>query len=126
MAFLPEEWTGWGLQAPAAVCVNGEKEIHVVAQMQVQNAGESGWGHASCEVVRMTSVDGGKSFSFSLVSQPSGHRAHWLPSVERPSGMHDVMGSPGILYTAGGPGAGNRELLANDVYAALTRSSDGR
>ncbi len=88
----------------------------VATMVYKPEAGASAWGHPSSEVVRLRSGDGGDSFAFSVVSSVDAAAAHWLPNVERATGHNPVGPQPGILYTAGGPGKGNRDLMENGVY----------
>jgi hypothetical protein len=93
----------------------------VTAQIQKPDEGASTWGNPTNEVVAFRSNDEGRSFSFDLASHPNRDRSHWLPNIERPTGHHAVPTSPGILYTAGGPGDKNTQLLSNEVYFATPR-----
>jgi hypothetical protein len=71
------------------------------------------------EVIRLISRDAGETFDADQISAGYRQRAHWLPNLERPTGHHTIPEIPALLYTAGGPGEGNRDLLANDVLVDL-------
>jgi hypothetical protein len=114
--FLPEPWASWNMVMPGGLTFDDQGEMFVVAMLQKPEDDKSTWGHASNEVVQFRSADGGKTFSFALVSRPDATVSHWLPNIERVTGHNRVSGAPGILYTAGVPGEKNTELLANRVW----------
>lgn len=115
---LPGKWKTWDLTMSGGVTFNGRREMIVAATLQKAKSGDDTWGHASNEVVRFISTDGGKTFSFEFVSKPNPAVSHWLPNIERPTGHNRVPDRPGILYTAGPPGGKNTELLSNGVHWA--------
>ena len=51
-----------------------------------------------------------------MVSRRDGHVSHWLPNIERTTGHHQIGADVGVLYTAGGPGPGTKDLLSNRVF----------
>ena len=73
-----------------------------------------GWGHASQDVVLLTSDDRGETFAVTPVSEPDPTRPCWLPSLERPS-TPDPVGLPSLIYTHGGPGIGCNEGDATEI-----------
>jgi hypothetical protein len=72
------------------------------------------WGHPSTEVVRLWSDDGLQTFQSDFLSPPDTAQTHWLPNLERPTGHNQVPHEPGIIYTAGGPGAHVLDLEPNN------------
>jgi putative BNR repeat neuraminidase len=113
--FLPAEWASWKLTNPGGVTFDGRGDMVVAAMVHRPGSG-SGWGHPSSEVVQFRSTDGGATFVFSVLSDVDAAEAHWLPNIERTTGHNQVGPQPGVLYTSGGPGKGNRELMENGVY----------
>jgi hypothetical protein len=113
---LPDEWKPWQLGMPGALTFNCGGEMTVAGTIQRVDEGEEGWGHASSEVVLLTSADRGKTFSFELASQPDPKTAHWLPNIERLTGHNAVPDRPGLIYTAGPPGKKNTDILSNGVF----------
>ncbi len=118
--FVSEAWSSWNLAMPGGITFNERGEMFVVAMIQKRQGDESSWGHPSNEVVRFRSADGGKTFSFDLVSRPDKAVSQWLPNVERPTGHHQVPVGLGTLYTAGGPGEKNTQLVLNRVFFATS------
>jgi len=114
--FLPEPWRDWQMGMSGGVTFTTGGDAVVVATIQRAASGDDTWGHASNEVVRLTSSDGGETFSCQLVSQPDQATSHWLPNIERPTGHNTVPSPPGIIYTAGPPGGKNTDILSNGVY----------
>ena len=114
--FLPVDFQCRLLLAPAGVTFTSSGETVVAAQIEPPVDGASTWGGPGNEIVAFRSPDGGRSFTFSLVSQPDGNRAHWLPNIERATGHNPVPENPGVLYTGGGPGVKNSDLLSNQVF----------
>jgi len=114
-AFLPDEFRGWQLAMPGGISFNADGRMFIAATIQRLEEGEESWGHASSEVVQLTSTEGG-GFAFQLLSPLDPHTAHWLPNIERPTGHNRVPARPGVIYTAGPPGQANTDILANEVY----------
>ncbi len=120
--FLPSEWSEWSVVMPGGITFNQQGEMFVAAMIQNRRGEGSSWGHPSNEVVQFRSADGGKTFSFGLVSCVDETVSQWLPNVERPTGWNHVRGGPGVLYTSGSPGEKNTQLVANSVnFAGLAR-----
>lgn len=114
--FLPAQWQGRLLLAPAGVTFTSGGKMVIVAQIEPPVDGASTWGGPGNEVAAFRSSDGGRRFTFRLVSPIDGTRAHWLPNVERATGHNRVPEQPGLLYTGGGPGEGTMDLLSNHVF----------
>ncbi len=121
--FLPDRWSSWSLKAPAGMTFTSRGEMIVTAQIQRPKPGESTWGNPTNEVVALHSLDNGQTFSFTLVSQADGQRSQWLPNIERATGHHSVPHRPGVIYTAGGPGTKNTDLLSNNVVFGAVSTS---
>lgn len=115
---LPTEFEGWDLFVPGGITFNTDGTLFVALTMTKpgRGSGESGWGHPDCEVLGLVSGDGGASFQAKPLSEMDSQSPHWLPNLERPTGHNVVKGAPGAIYTAGGRGEKNTELLANTVY----------
>ena len=113
--FLPKQFENWMLTMPGSVTFDSDNNMYIVAQISKINDGENYWGHPSSEVVLFYSKDQGNSFSCRLVSTLDKKRAHWLPNIERNTGHHKINHHPYCMYTAGPPGTGNSDILANDV-----------
>lgn len=112
---MPDKWKGWTLEMAGGLSYTEAGVLVGVATVQRPKEGEVTWGHATNEVVRFESRDGGKTFSFETMSVVSSEVSHWLPNIERTTGWNVVVGRPGILYTAGGPGEKNTQLVRNGV-----------
>ena len=88
-----------------------------------------GWGHASQEVILLTSDDGGRmsedggqTFDVLPISTVDPKLPCWLPSIERPFGPKPI-GTPSLLYTHGGPGIGCTKGDATEiVFVRLGKS----
>jgi hypothetical protein len=113
--FVPDRWRTWKVIAPAGITFNARGEMIVTAQMQKPQEGTSSWGNPTNEVVAFHSRDR-ETFSFAVISEPDVGCSHWLPNVERATGHHVVPEFPGVIYTAGGPGEKNTDILSNKVY----------
>jgi len=115
---LPPEYSDWGVFAPGGVTFSDTGAMYVVLTMIAPGLaeGQSGWGHPLCEVVAFESTDGGKTFRTVFVSEIDAETPHWLPNIERATGHNSVKGLPGIIFTEGGRGEDNKELVANKVW----------
>ncbi|MFO7907537.1 MAG: BNR-4 repeat-containing protein [Pirellulaceae bacterium] len=120
--FLPDQWSSWNLMAPAGITFTAGGDMVVTAQIQIPREGESSWGNPTNEVVAFRSQDGRDKFSCSLISELDREQSHWLPNIERATGHHPVPRDPGIIYTAGRPGAKNTERLSNQVFFAVAQA----
>jgi hypothetical protein len=68
------------------------------------------------DVVRLRSRDQGHSFTGEVLSAGLDREHHWFANLERSTGANVIRGVPAVLFTAGVKGAGNTDLLNNDVY----------
>ncbi|NQT11097.1 MAG: BNR-4 repeat-containing protein [Planctomycetes bacterium] len=116
--YLPEAWRDWQMAMSGGVAFTAGGDAVVAATIQRAASGDDTWGHSTNEVVRLTSSDGGETFSCQLVGQPDPATSHWLPNIERPTGHNAAAAPPGIIYTAGPPGETNTDILSNGVYWA--------
>jgi len=114
--FLPAAYQDWGLTQPGGLLVTPAGELLIVLTLVRPDSTVDKvlWGHPPSEPVmlRASSVTG--ELSFELLTEPDPARPRWLPSLERPTASHDVP-RPGLIYTDGGKGGGNSEILSNDV-----------
>lgn len=76
------------------------------------------WGHASCEVFHMASLDGGDTFSCKQISKTDPSKPSWLPNISKNSPYHRV-DNPVIVYTHGEPGL-IKKAGSNEMEEALT------
>ncbi len=115
---LTEPWTEWGVTMPGGLTFSENGRLYVtLALIRPDSLGDSHiWGHPSCEIAVFESADYGKTFEFRVITDPEPAKPRWLPSLERPTGHNRVLDSPGLIYTDGGRGENNRQILANDVY----------
>jgi hypothetical protein len=104
--------------AAAGITFTAGGEMVLTAQIQMPQQGASTWGNPIDEVVTLLSRDGGRSFTFALVSRPDRRQSHWLSDIERATGCHAVGDDAGVIYTGGSPGVKNTELLSNNVLSA--------
>ena len=116
--FLPAEYVGWDLFVPGGVTLNTEGHLFIALTTTPpsERSSQSGWGHDACEVLIMASQDGGTTFRVKPVSEFNPDAPNWLPNIERATGHNGVTGKPGVIYTEGGRGEKNTELLANTVH----------
>ena len=114
---IPSALAGHGLFTPGEVVVGAEGRI-CMALTSVDRRGDaeaSTWGAPSCEVVWMEAGSFDGDLTASVVSAIDPATPAWLPNLERPTG-HNAVKRPGLIYTLGGRGEKNTEILANDVY----------
>lgn len=121
--WLPEAVKGWeiemGMGGGMSFSDSGRATIVAVVlnPPPEERAPLKAWGHPSTEVVRLWSDDGLKTFKSEVLAPIDPHQAHWLPNIERPTGHNHVPEEPGIIYTAGAPGGGLKDLdLNNQVW----------
>jgi hypothetical protein len=105
---LPEPVTGWDVH-PSTLASTADG---LYVALTVGQPWE--WGDDSGEVAVLRTRDGGETFDSTLVSSIDPDRAHWQPSLERPTG-HNEVERPGMLYTDGPPGGGLEDVLSNAV-----------
>lgn len=68
------------------------------------------------DVVRLRSGDAGHTFTGEVLSAGLDREHHWFANLERSTGANVIRDVPAVLFTAGVKGAGNTDLLNNDVY----------
>ncbi len=117
-AQLPVDLRGRDLIMAGGLSFNDAGQLHGVAQIQQAKEGESTWGNPSNEALRFVRDDKTGKFRFSFASKVNPKASNWLPNIERATGFNRVVGRPGILYTSGGPGEKNTQLISNRVYWA--------
>jgi len=115
---LPAAYADWGVSTPGGVTYTENGTLYVVLQMARPEGVKDTtiWGHPSCEVVLFESRDRGETFTSRVLTTPDPSRPRWLPSLERPTGHNRVIDVPGLIYTDGGRGENNRQILSNNVY----------
>jgi len=114
--FLPMEFRDWAMVHQGGVAFAADGRLIVVGTLQNLRAGEEAWGHPGTEIARFTSRDGGGSFTAELLTPPDPKVPHWLPNLEKPTGFNVMPAQPGLIYTAGGAGAGLGDVLSNQVW----------
>ncbi len=115
---LPSKFADWGVSTPGGLTFSENGKLYVVLQLtQPDDLKDTTiWGHPSNEIVLFESSDAGNSFTSRVLTTPNATRPRWLPSIERSTGHNRVQTAPALMYTDGGRGENNREILANDVY----------
>lgn len=106
-----------GVKMPGGLTFNQDGRLFIVLttfKADPQHARQF-WGSPSNEVVLLEARGDGDAFSPRLLSEPDENVAHWLPNMERPTGHNAVTGTPGVIFTDGGRGENNRQILANKV-----------
>jgi hypothetical protein len=110
---------GWFATMPGGMAFGKDRRIFVALTVTpidlLKNPEYKAWGNSQHEVLWLESCDRGKTFAGKMVSKLDSTRAHWLPNVERPTG-HNQVGVPGLIYTAGGPGEKNTQVVSNGVH----------
>jgi hypothetical protein len=114
--FLPMEFRNWAMVHQGGVAFTADGRLLVVGTLQNLRAGEDAWGHPGTEIVQFTSRDGGAGFAAELLTTPDPKVPHWLPNLEKPTGFNVIPDHPGMIYTAGGAGAGLGDVLSNQVW----------
>ena len=114
---LPDHLHDGMLVVPGGLSFDRSSRLHGVLQRHEAPFGES-WGHPSCESLRFAMPPDGSRFEFSSVAAPDPDQPRWLPNLERPTGFNIVPDKPGLLYTIGGPGKKNTELMRTKVVWA--------
>lgn len=117
--YLPKRWQDWSMLMPGGVSFNQKGKMFVVFQLAQWPAGESSWGHPSCEIGMLTARKPYADFSFELLSEENREIPHWLPSIERATGYHPIRRKPAVLFTAGSRGEGLKDVLSNEVYVLV-------
>ena len=117
----------WGLTLPGGLVFGETGALFVaITLIRPESLEDSAiWGHPSSEVALLRRERGAAAFTFELISPPDPARAHWLPSIERPTGHHPVS-VPTLLYTGGPRGADNSDRLSNRVLWVDPSGGRGR
>ena len=115
-SFLPETHRGWAMVHQGGAVFTTDGRLIVVSTLMDFKSGAEAWGHPSTEIVQLISKDNGRTFTASLLSPPDPQVPHWLPNVEKPTGFNETPPHPGVIYTAGGAGAGLGDVLRNQVW----------
>jgi hypothetical protein len=118
-SILSGKWKGWSMIMPGGLTYNDKGQLLITVQIQKIEPTDKSWGHKSNEVILLKSKDNGHRFTSRLISSSHPEIPNWLPSIERYTGHHFIPDRPGIIYTAGSPGEGNKDQLQNKVYASL-------
>lgn len=113
-AFLPPAFREWDLVLPGGMTFSASGRATIVAALARLGPGESDWAHPSNDVVRLWSDDACRTFHSEVLGPKDAKRPRWMPNLERPTGRHALAEEPGVLFTAGGGGAGLTELLLNN------------
>jgi hypothetical protein len=103
---------------PGGLSFSDSGQLHGAAQIQKAKEGESTWGNPSNESLRFVRDKDGDMWKISFASEPNSDRSQWLPNIERATGFNQIPDRPAIIYTSGGPGEKNTDLLSNRVYWA--------
>ncbi len=110
---------GEGSLYVAATAIGGNVEAETTPFIFAKNF----FGHPSCEIVLLSSRDGGESFDVTKLSEADDSLPSWLPSVERPFGPNPIDGIPSVIYTHGGPGEGTTGGdAAEAVFARIAQA----
>lgn len=102
---------GWGLGAPGGISFTDDGRM--VLAITAYSSG-FGWGNPGTEIIVAISEDGGQTFQSKFLTAPDADVPHWMPSIERATGFNEL-DTLGILFTAGGPGVDNFDLVNNKV-----------
>lgn len=114
--FLPGTHRSWAMVHQGGVVFAADGRLIVVSTIMDIKSGAEAWAHPSTEIVQLTSRDGGRTFTAGLLSAPDPQVPHWLPNLEKPTGFNETTPHPGVIYTAGGAGAGLGDVLRNQVW----------
>ena len=106
-AVIDKHWPGFRVGPSAQLTFNRQGHLFVTACIGRD---------ARYDVVLLRSTDEGRTISGERLSGGLSRERHWFPNLERPTGHNRVTGTPGVLFTAGIKGAGNTDILSNDVY----------
>lgn len=112
---LLPEWRSFNLIMAGGLSFDHQGQLHGVGQLQIGEQNEKIWGDPTNEIVAFNMV-GRDRIQFRSISKFDPKTAHWLPSIERPTGHNVVTEPPGVLFTGGSAGKTNTDLLKNHVY----------
>jgi hypothetical protein len=120
--YLPEAVRGWDINMAMGGGITFSESGRATIVVAVLNPPKEErsllkyWGHRSCEVVRLWSDDGMKTFQSEVLGTIDPNRAHWLPNIERATGHNRVPDPAGVIFTDGPSGGGLKDLeLHNGV-----------
>jgi len=110
-------WPGWLLKMPGGLTFDQDGRLHAVATLcrPGRDGKERLWGHPTNEVVWLELAGDGALLDAALLTARDHTTPRWLPNLERPTGFN-LVARPGLIYTAGGAGRRNTDLLSNKVY----------
>jgi hypothetical protein len=112
--FLPAAWRDHDLVMIGAITFSTSGRATVIATLAKLGPGEIDWAHPSNEIVRLWSDDDTRTFKSEVLTPVDSKQPHWLPNLERATGHHAIPENPGIIYLAGGAGAGLKDLALNN------------
>lgn len=112
--YLDEAWRDHNVAMVGAVTFSDSGRATVVASVTKLGPGEIDWAHPSSEIVRFWSDDGMKTFRSEVLAPVDPKEPRWMPNLERPTGHNEIPDEPGIIFIAGGAGAGLHELQLNN------------
>ena len=104
---MSRQWPDWQIGPAAGMAFDEQGTMFVTATLSREK---------KSDIVLLVSYDGGDSFSMKHLSNHLPRDRKWWPSLERPTGHNVIAEHPGVLFTAGSRGAGNNDILSNDVY----------
>jgi hypothetical protein len=116
-ATLPHEYADWGVTMPGGMTFSENGRLYITLTMIRPESLEDTniWGHPSSEIVLIESDHAGRTFESRVLTSPNPTRPRWLPSLERQTGHNQVQAGPGLIYTDGGRGENNQQILSNIV-----------
>lgn len=114
--YLPATHRGWAMVHQGGVVCTADGRLIVVSTLMDMKPGTELWAHPSTEIAQFISQDGGRTFTAGLLSSPDPQVPHWLPNLEKPTGFNETPPHLGMIYTAGGAGAGLGDVLRNQVW----------
>jgi len=117
-AQLPKDLRNHNLIMAGGLSFDEAGRLHGAAQIQQARKGESTWGNPSNEALRLVRDETTGAFLFHFASNVNSKISNWLPNIERSTGFNEVKDRPGIIFTSGGPGEKNTQLMKNEVWWA--------
>ena len=106
-ADMSQHWPKWRIGPAAEVVINRQGTMYISATMGQEDRND---------IVLIKSRDLGHTLSIERPASGVTQKKKWLPNLERPTGHHHVDGRPGLIFTAGVRGEGNKDVLANQVF----------
>lgn len=119
---VPPEWAGWGLTVPGGLTFDAEGRLRAALTLiRPEGTGDTTiWGHPTSEVILLSAERYDGPIQSRVLEPVDPSRPRWLPNLERPTGAWPVA-SPGLIFTDGGRGENNREIVANRVWWVAPR-----